>query len=277
MSTTIAPEDFQFIRELIYREAALVLESGKEYLASSRLEPLARKQGLDGIPDLVRKLRSAPASPLRDEVVDAMTTNETLWFRDQHPFDSLRETILPELITSRASSKTLSIWCAAASTGQEPYSLAMLIREHFPQLASWSVRILGTDISPSSLEKARSGVYTQMEMGRGLPARLMVNYFSRNGVNFQISPVLRAMVEFKLFNLAGNWPPMGPFDLVFIRNVLIYFNHQTKTEIVGKAHKTLRGDGYLILGSTESLLNTPNDFERVTHGKTSCYRPGTTN
>lgn len=277
MSTTIAPDDFQFIRELIYREAALVLEPGKEYLASSRLEPLARQQGLKGVPELVQILRTSPSSHLRDEVVDAMTTNETLWFRDQHPFDSLRESILPELIQARASSRTLNIWCGAASTGQEPYSLAILIKENFPQLSSWHVRILATDISLNSLEKAKQGQYSQMEMGRGLPAKFMVSHFSRHGVNFQISPAIRAMVDFKLFNLAGNWPPLGPFDLVFIRNVLIYFNHQTKTEIVRKAHRTLRADGYLILGSTESLLNTPNEFDRVTHGKTTCYRPASPN
>ncbi len=274
MTSTIAPEDFQFVRELIYREAALVLESGKEYLATSRLEPLARKQGLDGIPELVRALRASPSSPLRFDVVDAMTTNETLWFRDTHPFDSLRDSIVPELMKSRATTKSLDIWCAAASTGQEPYSLAMLLREHFPQLNSWRVRILATDISPSAIERAKHGEYSQMEMGRGLPAKLMVSHFTRNGVNWQISPAIRAMVDFKLFNLAGNWPPMGPFDLVFIRNVLIYFNHQTKTDIVGKAHRVLRSDGYLILGSTESLLNIPNDFSRVTHGKTTCYQPG---
>lgn len=273
MSTTIAPDDFQFIRELIYREAALVLEPGKEYLATSRLEPLARQHNLDGIPGLVKKLRATPTGPLRMEVVDAMTTNETLWFRDQHPFDSLRDSILPELITARSAARSLSIWCAAASTGQEPYSLAMLIKEHFPQIASWNVRITATDISPSALEKAKTGIYTQMEMGRGLPAKMMVAHFARAGMNFQISPHIRSMVDFSLFNLAGNWPPMGPFDLVFIRNVLIYFNHQTKTEIVRKAHRTLRADGYLILGSTESLLNTPNEFDRVPHGKTTCYKP----
>lgn len=273
MSATIAPEDFQYVRELIYREAALVLDTGKEYLAISRLDPLARSEGLTDVAGLVRALRSDPSSPLRFAVVDAMTTNETLWFRDTHPFNSLRETILPELIAARASTRRLDIWCGAASTGQEPYSLAMLLTEHFPQLSTWTVRILATDISPTALAKARSGEYTQMEMGRGLPAKLMVSHFSRNGVNWQISPLIRAMVDFQPFNLAGNWASMGPFDLVFMRNVLIYFNHQTKTEIVGKVPRVLRPDGYLILGSTESLLNIPNDFSRVTHGKTICYQP----
>jgi chemotaxis protein methyltransferase CheR len=273
MTTTLSPEDFAFLRDLVMKEAAIVLEPGKEYLVTSRLDPVARKESLDGIPGLVRALRMPAATKLKEAVIDAMTTNETLWFRDAHPFETLQTTIMPELIQSRANSRTIDIWCAAASTGQEPYTIAMIIKDAFPQLNGWRVRILGTDISPTALEKARDGKYSQMEMGRGLPAKYMVNYFTRQGVNYQINPNIRAMIDFKLFNLAGNWPAMGPFDLVFIRNVLIYFNQETKNQIINKAEKLVRPDGKLFLGSTESLLNISHNLERETFGKTTCYRP----
>lgn len=273
MTSTIAPDDFAFLRDLVMKEAAIVLEPGKEYLVTSRLDPVARKENLDGISGLVRALKSHTGVKLREVVIDAMTTNETLWFRDSHPFETLQSTIIPQLIEKRASSRSLDIWCAAASTGQEPYTIAMILKDSFPQLNGWRVRILGTDISPTALEKAHEAKYSQMEMGRGLPAKYMVNYFSRQGVNYQINPNIRAMVDFKLFNLAGNWPPMGPFDLVFIRNVLIYFNQQTKNEIINKAERVLRPDGKLFLGSTESLLNISHNLERETFGKTTCYRP----
>jgi chemotaxis protein methyltransferase CheR len=273
MTATISPEDFAFLRDLVMKEAAIVLEPGKEYLATSRLDPVARKEGLEGIPGLVRALRSPAATKLREAVIDAMTTNETLWFRDAHPFETLQTTIIPDLMTKRAATRTIDIWCAAASTGQEPYTIAMILKDAFPQLNGWRVRILGTDISPTALEKAHLGTYSQMEMGRGLPAKYMVNYFSRQGVNYQINPNIRAMVDFKLFNLAGNWPAMGPFDLIFIRNVLIYFNQETKNQIINKAEKLVRPDGKLFLGSTESLLNISHNLERETYGKTTCYRP----
>jgi chemotaxis protein methyltransferase CheR len=268
----MTPEDFNYLRDLVLREAAIVLDQGKEYLATSRLEPVARQEGLEGIPGLVRALRANPAGRLRDQVVDAMTTNETLWFRDSHPFETLQTTIIPEFLQSRGNTRTLDVWCAAASTGQEPYTLAMIF-DDMPQLANWRVRITATDISPTALDRAREGKYTQMEMGRGLPAKYMVKHFTRHGVDYQVNPDIRAMVDYKLLNLATAWPPMGPFDLVFMRNVLIYFNQDTKTNIVNKAEGTLRNDGYFILGSTESLLNTPNKLERVQYGKTTCYRP----
>lgn len=273
MSQTIAPDDFAFLRELILREAAIVLEPGKEYLVSSRLEPVARKENLEGISGLVRALKTSNEPKLKEKIIDAMTTNETLWFRDAHPFETFQSTILPDLIEKRNATRTLDIWCAAASTGQEPYTIAMIIKDAFPQLNSWRIRILGTDLSPTALAKAREAKYSQMEMGRGLPAQYMVNYFTRRGINYELNPNIRAMVDFKEFNLASTWPTMGPFDLIFLRNVLIYFNLETKQQIINKAERILRPDGTLFLGSTESLLNISHNLERVTHGKTTCYKP----
>ncbi len=273
MKGVIEAGDFAFLRDLVMREAAIVLEPGKEYLASTRLEPVARKEGLEDVAALVRALRAQPRGKLHQAVIDAMTTNETLWFRDAHPFETLKQSVLPELIEKRAAKKSLNIWCSAASTGQEPYTLAMILRDNFPNLLNWKIRIVATDISNAALDRARSGLYTQMEMGRGLPASYMVKYFTRAGVDYQISQEIRAKVDFKVLNLAGMWPYLGTFDLVLIRNVLIYFNQETKGEIVNKAAKILEPDGYLMLGSTESLLNIKTNLERVMHDKTSCYRP----
>ena len=269
---TITPEDFAFVSQMLMKEAAIVLESGKEYLAVSRLAPLARQLELGEISDLVKGLRTNPHGPLKGHVVDAMTTNETLWFRDTHPFDTLRDSIIPELMKERATKRSIDIWCAAASTGQEPYTLAMMLTEAFPQLASWRVRIIASDISPSAISRAKTGRYTQMEIGRGLPAKYLVKYFSRVGAEFEISPAIRKMVDFKVMNLAAPWPPYGTFDMVFVRNVLIYFNQQTKADIINKAEKLLRPDGYLFLGSTESLLGVNTELKRDQRGKTTCYR-----
>lgn len=273
MKAAIEPSDFAFLRDLVMRESAIVLEAGKEYLASTRLEPVARKEGLDDVAALVRELRAKPHGKLRDAVIDAMTTNETLWFRDAHPFESLKKSIIPELIEKRANKKSLNIWCGAASTGQEPYTVAMILRDSFPKLLDWKIRIVATDISNAALDRARTGRYTQMEMGRGLPASYMVKYFTRKGVEYEINPEIRAQVDFKVLNLASGWPYIGTFDLVLIRNVLIYFNQETKGQIVNKAAKVLEPDGYLMLGSTESLLNINVNLDRVMHDKTACYRP----
>ncbi len=275
MASTISPEDFKFLSDLVMREAAIVLDKGKEYLVTSRLDPLAKELGNEGISGLVRALRNNPTSKLRAQVVDAMTTNETLFFRDSHPFDTLSQHILPELLKARSETRTLDIWCGAASTGQEPYSLAMLLREKFPQLSTWRVRITATDISPTALDRARAGRYTQMEVGRGLPARYMVKYLSRVGTEYEMNSDIRSMIDFKIFNLASNWPPMGPFDVIFMRNVLIYFSRETKQEIVNKAARILRPDGALLLGSTESLLSMETNVKREQFEKTTFYRPNT--
>lgn len=269
----VSAADFAFLRDFVKREAAIVIDPSKEYLITSRLEPVARTHELANIGALVAALRSAPNGPLRTAVVDAMTTNETLWFRDAHPFDALAKEILPPILAKRAATRTLDIWCAAASTGQEPYTIAMVLREAFHQLAQWRVRIVGTDISTAALDRARSGRYTQMEMGRGLPAKLMIKYFTRSGTDWLINADIRSTVEYRLLNLAGAWPAGQQYDLVFIRNVLIYFDQETKAQIIGKAERLLRPDGALILGSTESLLGIATQLQRVQHGKTTCYRP----
>ena len=268
---TITAPDFDFLSDLLRDRSAIVLEPGKEYLATSRLAPLAKAEGLGSIEELVSSVRANPRSRLVDQVIDAMTTNETLFFRDVHPFDSLREHILPELIESRRQFRSLTIWCAASSSGQEPYSLAMLIKEHFPEVLGWQLRINATDLSPSMVERAKRGRYSQLEVNRGLPAPLLLKHFQRDGAHWQIDDSIRSMVNYSELNLIGSWPGIVRADLVMIRNVLIYFDQATKDGILERIRSVLSPSGVLMVGSSETV-QLPT-FERLVHGRTSYYRP----
>ncbi len=252
----LSPKAFQFVSEFVRREAAIVLEAGKEYLVESRLAPVARRAGFPTLDAFLDHLRTVPrTSPLLYQVVDALTTNETLFFRDHHPFEALKREVVPQLIEARKHVRKLSIWSAAASTGQEAYSLAMLLRESFPQLASWDVRIVGTDLSTTVLEQAKSGSYSQLEVNRGLPAPLLVKYFTKEEGRWVIKEDLRRMCEFRPMNLTSAWPMMSPFDLIFIRNVLIYFDQATKQAILKRMKTVLLPHGSLFLGTAETTIN----------------------
>jgi chemotaxis protein methyltransferase CheR len=268
MTTT----DFDYIRGFVRDHSAIVLEPGKEYLVESRLVTLARKESLNSLEDLVRKLRSNPVNGLHRKVIDAMTTNETSFFRDLHPFEALRTTILPELIERRGRDRQLNFWCGAASTGQEPYSVLMLICEHFPDLLNWDLKFIATDLSNEVLARARAGKFTQLEVNRGLPASFLVKYFTRHGADWEIREDLRRRVEFREMNLAKEWPWMPPLDLAFLRNVLIYFDVETKKTILAKTRRILRSGSHLFLGGVETTFNVDDAFERVVIEKTSCYR-----
>jgi chemotaxis protein methyltransferase CheR len=266
-------DDFAYLARLMHERAAIVLESGKEYLALSRLDPLAREMG-GSVADLVSRLRlDASESPLHERVLDALTTNETTFFRDLEPFESLRRTVLPELIERRARTRTLSIWSAGCSSGQEPYSIAMSIREHFPELSTWTLSILGTDISPTMLERARRGRYGQLEVNRGLPAHLLVRHFTRVGVEWEIEESIRRMVRFQRRNLITEWRGLPPFDLVFMRNVMIYFDVESKRDVLAHMHQQVAANGYLLLGSSETTYHLSDSFERQLDGRTAWYRP----
>jgi chemotaxis protein methyltransferase CheR len=269
---TLAAPDFDYIAQLVHRRSAIVLEPGKEYLAESRLESVAREHGLASVTELVQHMRSG-SLVVDDAVVDAMTTNETSFFRDAHPFNALRDSVLPELIAARRVARSITIWCGATSSGQEPYSLAMLIREHFPELSSWQVKIIATDISPSMLERTRQGRYSQLEVNRGLPAPMLVKYFTRDGMHWVVTDDLKRMVSAQFLNLNERWPVMPPFDLVLLRNVLIYFDVPTKQEILAKVRQQLRPDGLLLLGGAETTMNLDANFERIPHGRSTWYRP----
>jgi chemotaxis protein methyltransferase CheR len=264
--------DFEYIRDLVRKRSAIVLETDKLYLVESRLQPLARREGFRSVAEIVAKLRTNGSGALHSKVVEAMTTNETSFFRDLQPFEALKKVVLPELIAKRAATRQLRFWCAASSTGQEPYSVAMLIREHFPQIANWDVKILASDLSTEVLEKARSGCFNQFEINRGLPASFLLKYFDRLGVNWQLKATIREMIEFRPLNLIEAWPILTSMDIVFIRNVLIYFDVQTKRDILSKVKRQLRPDGFLFLGGAESTFNLDDSFIRNEIEKTSVYR-----
>ena len=264
--------DFDYVRNFVRNEAAIVMEPGKEYLVESRLQTLTRKENLNSLEALISKLRSNPRNGLHRKVVDAMTTNETSFFRDLHPFEALRKTILPELIARRAVERQLHFWCGAASTGQEPYSVMMLIAEHFPELLQWDFKFIATDLCTEVLARARSGCYNQLEVNRGLPASLLVKYFACHGTEWEFSGDLRRRVDFREMNLAKDWLCLPPLDIICLRNVMIYFDVETKKAILAKARRLLRPGGYLLLGGAETTFNLDDEFERVTFDKTTCYR-----
>lgn len=265
-------QDFEFVCKLVRERSAVVLDSGKEYLVETRLRPVVRRLQLDSLDALVERLRSQSFNGVHVQVVEAMVTTETSFFRDHHPFEALRSHVLPELLRTRAAERTVRIWSAACASGQEPYSIAMLVRSHFPQLADWKVQILASDLSGEMLERARLGTFNHIEANRGLPADLLVRYFRRQGSEWHLDDGIRRMVEFRQINLAGGWPDLPPMDLIFLRNVMIYFDVEMKKAILAKVRRLLRPDGYLVLGGAETTLNLDDAFQRIAFDKAGYYR-----
>jgi chemotaxis protein methyltransferase CheR len=264
--------DFEYLCTFLRDQCALVLEPGKEYLVEARLAPLVRKRNLESISNLVACLRAKTETQLAAEIVAAMVTTETYFFRDPVPFETLRTAVLPDLIDRRRSDRRLNIWCAACSTGQEPYSLAMLLREHFPQIENWNLSILATDISQQVLSRAQEGRFTQLEANRGLPIKFLLKYFRQQGLDWIVRDDVRRMVAFREMNLAATWPTLPRMDLVLIRNVMIYFAAETKKSILSQAASLLRSDGYLLLGGAETTFNLVNCFRRVEQLKSGFYQ-----
>ena len=264
--------EFNYVRRLVLEQSAIVLEEDKGYLIESRLQPLARNVGCASLNLLVHRLQVEPFNGLHRRVVEAMTTNETSFFRDFHPFEGLKKFVLPRLIAQREAEKALTVWCAASSSGQEPYSLAILIRENFPQLLAWNLRILATDLSTEILARAREARYSQLEVNRGLPASLLVKYFQKRGCDWCLRDDIRGMVDFQIVNLADAWPTLPPMDIVMIRNVLIYFGLDTKKEILVKVRRLLKPESYLFLGGAETTFSIDDSFERVQFERAVCYQ-----
>jgi len=266
----VTPLDYGFLRKLLKERSGLDLSSDKQYLVESRLIPLARRVDLSGIAELVAKIKSG-AEALTSEVVEAMTTNETFFFRDKIPFDHLRQTVLPEVLPARANRRSLRIWCAASSTGQEPYSIAMCIKE-FAALAGWRIEIVATDLSQGVLEKSKAGIFSQFEVQRGLPIQMLVKYFTQTGELWQLNADIRAMVQHRQLNLLQDFSHLGTFDVIFCRNVLIYFDQDTKVQIFGRLAKALEPDGVLALGAAESVVGISDAF-KADPERRGLYRP----
>jgi chemotaxis protein methyltransferase CheR len=268
---TLAAASFDHIRRVVRERSAIVLDDGKEYLVEARLTPIAKSHGLNNLDELSSRL-TASSPGLIEEVVEAMTTNETSFYRDAYPFEALRAQVLPELLKRRGATKRLGIWCAACSSGQEPYTIAIIIREHFPELASWELEFYGTDLSLGMLERAKAGRYRQLEVNRGLPVGQLVKYFERSGLDWHIRPEIKQMIRFQQLNLVAPWHGLPRFDLVFLRNVLIYFDVEVKKDILGKVRRHLAPDGYLFLGGAETTMNIDDAYERMPYEHAGCYR-----
>uniref|UniRef100_UPI003140089A CheR family methyltransferase n=1 Tax=uncultured Nitrospira sp. TaxID=157176 RepID=UPI003140089A len=268
----ISFEDVAYIRNLIQVRSAMVLEPQKIYLLQSRLEPLSKQEGFGTIADLVSQLRQTSDGPLHKRVVEAMTINETSFFRDPVPFQTLKDRLLPEVIQANRDIKRLHIWCGASSSGQEPYSILLTILHYFPELTSWNIRLIATDISQEMVKRGREGRYGSFEVKRGLSSHLLNTYFSRQGMEWRIRDDVRNMIEFWEMNLAGSWPVLPRMDLVFMRNVMMYFDMETRKDILCRIRGILASHGYLILGVTETTLAIDDHFERVPVNGTSVYR-----
>ena len=266
---TAPPDHISYLQQYVYAGSGIVLDAEKQYLMEARLAPILRERGLASLYELCEMLRSTQASPLHAQVVEAMTTNETYFFREPAHYDALRKTILPELMAMRSGTRKLTCWSAAASTGQEAYSLAMLFREI--GVDGWNIDILGTDLSSRVLKQAESGRYSQLEVNRGLPVALLLKYFRRVGLEWELKEEVRRMARFRSFDLRAGMQSLGPFDVVFCRNVLIYFDLPTKRRILEEIHGSLFRGGYLLVGTTEAGLPAGDRFRRATVGNAVVY------
>jgi chemotaxis protein methyltransferase CheR len=268
----MTPLDYDYLRKRLKERSGLVLSADKQYLVESRLLPVARKAGFASLGDLVHALMLGNDDALMTAVVEAMMTHESFFFRDKAPFDHFRSTIMPALIAARKSARSIRIWCAAASTGQEPYSLAMCLREMEREIAGWRIDLVATDLGNDVLEKARQGLYSQFEVQRGLPIQLLIRHFTQVGELWQIAPDIRAMVKYQQLNLLSDFARLGRFDLIFCRNVLIYFDTDTKTAVLNRLARSIAGDGYLVLGAAETVVGLTNGF-KVLPDKRGLYVP----
>lgn len=268
-ASTIYAENYRFLQDHVYKQTGIVLEQDKHYLFESRLAPIVRELGLRSINELCALFRAGRPKEIGLRIVEAMTTNETYFFRDPAHYEAIRTILLPQLKQDRADTRRLRFWSAAASTGQEAYSLAMLLLEN--AFAGWNAQLVGTDFSSRVVERARSGIYQQIEVNRGLPSSLLVKYFRRSGVDWHLNDDVRRMVRFDTIDLRGSMRSMGPFDAVFCRNVLIYFDATTKRSILRELHGTLFRGGWLLLGGTETAFGIDEWFEKKTVGGATVY------
>jgi chemotaxis protein methyltransferase CheR len=257
----VTPQDFDWLRKLLKERSGLTLSAEKQYLLESRLLPVVRRNGLANLAELVTRLKSATTSPLAMAVIEAMTTNETYFFRDKVPFDHLRDTVIPSLVAARTREKRIRIWCTAASSGQEPFSIAMVLKSMASQLRGYRAEILATDLSGEVLDRAKAGVFSQFEVQRGLPIQLLVRYFNKVGDNWQIAPEIRDMVQFRTLNLLHDFSPLGSFDLIFCRNVLIYFDQPSKIAVLERLVRQIPDDGFLFLGAAETVVGLTERFK----------------
>lgn len=263
--------NFDYLRRFIKEHAAIVIDPGKEYLIEARLGPVAKELGFLSVDALLSEMKVKPTDKIKSKVIDAMTTNETFFFRDIHPFDLLKNHVIPDLVEKKQREKKLNIWCAAASSGQEPYTIAMVLKDHEAALKGWTINFIASDLSEKMLEKAKLGIYNQLEVNRGLPMPYLVKYFDKVGASWQLKKEIRDMISYQKINLMNQWQVTG-MDLIFMRNVLIYFDLDTKKDIFKRLETVLNPPGYLFLGGAETLLGISDEFKRIGINKVPCYQ-----
>jgi chemotaxis protein methyltransferase CheR len=268
-----SPAGYAYLQRLLLERTGIVLEPGKEYLAEARLHSLVQSEGFRSVSCFLEALQQMEQpGEIHRRTIEAMLNGETSFFRDHYPFEALRTAILPGLLSARGTARTLSLWCAASASGQEAYSMAMLLLEMAPAFHGWNIRLLATDVSHSMLERARRGVYRQIEINRGLPASYLVKYFDRVGEEWRVKDTVRSMVAFSHLNLVEPWPSLPPFDVILLRNVLLYFSSEARRSILQNVVKSLRSDGFLVLGGGETMLAFDRTFEPARFDKAVCYR-----
>lgn len=270
----MTPADFDFLSRFLRERSGLSITQSKQYLVESRLIPLAQSCDLNGLPELINRLRSGRDPNLAVAVIEAMTTNETLFFRDRVPFEELKNIMLPELQRNRGTRKNLRIWSAACSTGQEPYTLAMMLKE-WREAADWQFEIVATDLASHVLDRAKQGEFSQLEVQRGLPATLLVKYFNKTAQGFQVKDEIRRMIRWQQLNLFDDFKRLGTFDIVLCRNVLIYFDIDDKAQILKRMHRQIASEGYLMLGAAETVLGLSQEYARDRRFNSAVYRPAT--
>jgi chemotaxis protein methyltransferase CheR len=269
----VSPVQFEFLRDLLRRRTGVVIDDSKQYLVVARLLPIVRQRAIPSLDTLVDRIRKTGDKALEKDVLNAMMTHETSFFRDKSPYETLRQ-LVTEMIPKRSAHRQLVIWSAACSTGQEPYSMAMLLNEHFPDLvATWRIRIIATDISEPVLARAREGVFSELETNRGLPAELLKKYFRPLQGKWSIVQECRRLVEFRCLNLNGPWPALPPCDVIFLRNVMLYFDVPTRAALVTKMRRVLKPDGALFLGGAETMIGIDTGYDRLAGAGCSYYRP----
>jgi chemotaxis protein methyltransferase CheR len=269
---SLSRASFEFVRTVLRQRSAHQLEDDKAYLVETRLLPVVRRHGFSSVEDLLLHARARGTELLLGELVEAMAINETFFFRDGQPFEALRQAVLPELVRRRSSVRSLNIWSAACSSGQEPYSVALLLRRFFPALDGWNVRLIASDLSTAMLERARRALYSDLEVSRGLPPEMRSAYLEKRTDGWQIRDDVRRMVDFRLINLSGPWPELPPLDLVLLRNVLIYFDVPTRQRILDRVRRALQPDGYLLLGGAETTYNLDDGFVPVSFEGVSFFQ-----
>lgn len=270
---TISHNDFCYIQELLHKQVGIVLGMDKRYLVETRLTALAQQRGLSGLQELLFQLRAQPSALIYQDLMEAMAINETLFFRDESLFESIKTTLLPDVLAQQTEQRTLNIWSAACSSGQEPYSVAILLKEHFPDIDDWNVRLIASDMSSTMLTRARQGCYTAFEANRGLPQSLLNKYFQRHDKQWQINNNIIQMVEFRQLNLTETWPLLPPIDILLLRNVLIYFDDKTKKKILNQVQRLLKPHGYLVTGTSETAFHRLNEqFKTVKLGTIIAYQ-----